>query len=282
MLQAIYPTIDYYLDSLYQIFQPFGQPLYEQFEPVYKMIDYASNVTGINVPSLIYLTYFVLSIPFAMLHRKLPTGSARHLYSMTIGFIYCFFAFRWGALHSVITALIGYFIMVFFPYQIQHKMTFVIIFAYLTICQLYRMYVDYLGWTLDFTTLQMLHTLKIISCSFNYTDGQRMMRGEKLNTQNHERLAIQEIPSLLEYFGYLYFYPGVICAPVYDIKHYLEWSKTVSEMLGSKIHTCIGESTYFFKSSAHSSDVGIIKCVTFPFNSKVFLCRKRNTHISIH
>jgi len=46
------------------------------------------------------------------------------------------------------------------------------------ISHIYRLYTDYLGWTLDFTTAQMILTAKCAMFAYNYADGQALNKGE--------------------------------------------------------------------------------------------------------
>ncbi len=69
----------------------------------------------------------------------------------------------------------------FFPHGVAHKAVFVWALGYMSIryisfdsnylSHLYRIYVDYMGWTLDFTTMQMILTIKLTSFGYNYYDG---------------------------------------------------------------------------------------------------------------
>jgi hypothetical protein len=74
------------------------------------------------------------------------------------------------------------------------------------------MTVDYLGWTLDFSCLQMLCTLRLISAAFNISDGDRLKKNpDFLQFSKHKELAVSSMPSILEYFGYVYFFPVTFC-----------------------------------------------------------------------
>jgi D-alanyl-lipoteichoic acid acyltransferase DltB (MBOAT superfamily) len=93
------------------------------------------------------------------------------------------------------------------------------------------MQVDYLGWSLDFSTLMMLITLKTVGVAFNYADGDRKepknAKEEVVKTwQMHQRYATASIPTPLEYFGFLFFYPPVISAPIYEYRDYIKWAET--------------------------------------------------------
>jgi hypothetical protein len=41
----------------------------------------------------------------------------------------------------------------------------------MSVSHIYRLYVDYMGWTLDFTGPQMLLVIKLTSFAYNYYDG---------------------------------------------------------------------------------------------------------------
>lgn len=81
---------------------------------------------------------------------------------------------------------------------------------------------------MDFSTLQMLITLKIISVPFNYWDGKRLKqdkdKAENLLYNSQISLSIDHLPNPLEYFGYLYFYGCVLSGPIYEFKHYMEFA----------------------------------------------------------
>lgn len=53
--------------------------------------------------------------------------------------------------------------------------------AYMSLSHLYRLYVDYLGWSLDFTGPQMILTIKLSSFAYNAYDG--MVDADRLKDQ---------------------------------------------------------------------------------------------------
>lgn len=90
------------------------------------------------------------------------------------------------------------------------------------------MQTSYLEWSLDFSSLQMLATLKIISVAFNVYDGTKPK--EQL-IATWEMKSIDRIPNPLEYFSFLLFYPCVLTGPVYELQDYLQWINTPSKNL---------------------------------------------------
>jgi lysophospholipid acyltransferase len=92
------------------------------------------------------------------------------------------------------------------------KVVFAFLLSYICGSHLYRMYVDYMGWSLDFTGPQMLLTIKLSAFAYNVADGRNLAkitaptgdeRKDKANKAK-AKLALTEVPSLLEYYGYTY------------------------------------------------------------------------------
>lgn len=52
-----------------------------------------------------------------------------------------------------------------------HVLVFLFMMGYMSLCHVYRIWVDYMGWTLDFTGPQMLLTIKLTSLAYNLFDG---------------------------------------------------------------------------------------------------------------
>lgn len=79
--------------------------------------------------------------------------------------------------HSFFSSLVTYLILTTLPRSVSHQVlavlpqvNFVWVFGYMSCAHIYRMYVDYMGWTLDFTTMQMVLTIKLTAIGFNYHD----------------------------------------------------------------------------------------------------------------
>lgn len=109
--------------------------------------------------------------PIAALWSRLPYSKIRHVYSVAAGLsllIFCLGPIAW--IHSFITSSVTYVIVRSFPPRLANKLVFIFAFAYLSASHIYRAWVDYMGWTLDFTGSQMVITLKLISFSFNVRD----------------------------------------------------------------------------------------------------------------
>jgi lysophospholipid acyltransferase len=89
--------------------------------------------------------------------------------------------------------------------------------GYLSASHIYRLYVDYLGWSLDYTGPQMVLTLKLTAFAWSYYDGTRPK--EELTKELYEK-RIMQMPGLIEYFGWVYFFPSFLAGPAIELKHY--------------------------------------------------------------
>lgn len=88
---------------------------------------------------------------------------------------------------------------------------------------IHRMYVDYMGWSMDSTASQMILLIKLTSFAYNYYDGV-VGNSEPISNRTQEtrrRLAITKLPSLLEYFGYVYNFTTFIAGPAFEFREYM-------------------------------------------------------------
>ena len=87
---------------------------------------------------------------------------------------------------------------------------------------------DYMGWSLDATMILMIWTVKASTFAYNVADGQALNAGLKLSdresTHNFRAdRALTTLPSLLEYFSYVFFFGGVLVGPCFEAKEYFDF-----------------------------------------------------------
>ena len=105
----------------------------------------------------------------------------------------------------------------FLPLKQMPMTAMVFNFSYLAGAHIYRQYTDYLGYTMDFTTSQMMLTLKMVGFAYSYYDAHV---DSKKVLPTHLQRSIKELPSILEYFGFVYFFCGFATGPVFDFIEY--------------------------------------------------------------
>jgi len=164
----------------------------------------------------------LLAYPLAFTFSFIPTRNVtfRHLLGMTIGIFFGFFIIKWEILHSFISSTIVFFMVTFLDRKISHKYVFAFVMLYMSVSHIYRMYNDYMGWSMDFTGPQMILTIKLITFAFDYHDG--MEEEEKMNKYQKE-MNLKKLPSLLEFFGFVYFFGGFLAGPAFNMREYISF-----------------------------------------------------------
>jgi lysophospholipid acyltransferase len=77
--------------------------------------------------------------------------------------------------------------------------------------------------TIDITGTQMVLVMKISAFCWNVADGQ--LSDDALSDLQKSR-RLKELPSLLDYAGYVFFFPGLLAGPAFDFTEYRAWLDT--------------------------------------------------------
>jgi lysophospholipid acyltransferase len=75
----------------------------------------------------------------------------------------------------------------------------------------------------DITGAQMVLVMKLSAFCWNVADGQ--LPEDKLSTFQKDRM-LKELPSLLDYAGYVLFFPSLFAGPAFDYAEYRRWIDT--------------------------------------------------------
>lgn len=155
-----------------------------------------------------------------------PSSAAlvRHLYSIVPSILFGVWLFGWDLLHSLVSSLVGYAILLGLARSTScGKIMFVYAMAYVAASHIYSMYYSYMDWHLDFTRPQMIITIKLTTLAFNLSDAKH--RAEEDLSAHEKEKRVKELPSLLEFIGYIYFFPSFLAGPhIYfaDYKRFIE------------------------------------------------------------
>ncbi|ELR25469.1 Membranebound O-acyltransferase domain containing protein 2, putative [Acanthamoeba castellanii str. Neff] len=199
--------------------------------PLVDALDRAVEQTSVR-----YLFALAAVYPLALVFRLLPyphhlaaagagrawAAAVKHLFSVVITIGICSFAlgpYSW--VHALVTTLVSYALHRLLPHGIAHKAVFMFCMAYLSFGHLWIMYTEWLAWSLNWTTQQMLLTIKLTSCACNIYDGHQPAAAQEKMRDYQKRHAVKRMPSLLEYLGFAFFFPSFLAGPTMEMSDYL-------------------------------------------------------------
>jgi len=195
--------------------------------------------------TLLYVLILFAAYPLSLLVGVLPSKLLRHLFFGIGGIIMMQIMYGADWIHSLITIMGTYMLMKILPWRIMPASVFVFLMTYLGFSHLYRMYVDYMGMTVDFTRSQMVLCIKLTSLAYNIYDGkignaklEKILRAQKELDSTSEKsrrkinalekilasqakYAIHRPPNFLEYLGYCYCFPTIMAGPAFEYTDYI-------------------------------------------------------------
>eukprot|EP01121_Diplochlamys_sp_Union-15-3_P020647 TRINITY_DN8099_c0_g1_i3.p1 TRINITY_DN8099_c0_g1~~TRINITY_DN8099_c0_g1_i3.p1 ORF type:complete len:385 (+),score=31.10 TRINITY_DN8099_c0_g1_i3:55-1209(+) len=188
-----------------------------------KQLFYVTEASGfLTQDKTRYIFCILLVYPLSLLFRLLPPNATlKHLVGMALGVWMGYFCIGTDIIHSFISSTVVYLMVEYLDPKLSHKVVFIFCFAYIVISHLYRLYVDYLGWTLDFSGIQMLLTLRLTAYAFNVYDG--TLSEKDLACPELKESRLPRKVSMIEYYGYVYFFSFFLAGPAIEMKTYLDF-----------------------------------------------------------
>mmetsp|Transcript_32830 Transcript_32830/g.57362 ORF Transcript_32830/g.57362 Transcript_32830/m.57362 type:complete len:461 (+) Transcript_32830:2197-3579(+) len=165
---------------------------------------------------------FFSAIPLGWIQWGLVRGrTLRLLYSLVSGIALGLFMFGFEGLQNFFfSSVVVYLMLKFLP---RHKVAlpvFVFSFSFLSYVHISRMYFDYMGWSMDASSIQMLATVKFISLAFCYQDGLTLRTSTKKSTPEQRQCLVEKLPSVFEYYSFVCFFPAFLIGPAFEYADY--------------------------------------------------------------
>jgi hypothetical protein len=211
------------------------------FEALNEVLSPVQLALDLTRGELYFLINLILSYPLAYLHKEFTSSAfQRHLFSLVVGAVYAFQVFGEDSIHFWITATFVYLLMRFFPRSVKvwgvtlqaHLIVYIFALFYLfggtaafffffffsssssSSGHIYTTYYYYMEFSLNWCASQMMLTIKLTGSAYDYYDGNS---GKELDSYQKKR-AIHTMPSLLEWFSYIFFFPTLLCGPPGGLK----------------------------------------------------------------
>ncbi|TFK43038.1 MBOAT, membrane-bound O-acyltransferase family-domain-containing protein [Crucibulum laeve] len=181
------------------------------------------NLTGASVDQIKLIFCLLVAYPLGPIFVRIPTSqpALRHLFSVTVA---VFFFFPVLKIYSAFFQLLASILATYFiaKYDRSSKMpwvVFVIVMGHLTINHVIRAVYGFSYETMEVTGPQMVLTMKLTTFAWNVWDGRR--KAEDLDKWQTAK-RVSEYPSLLEFLGYSFYFPGILVGPYLDFAEYRE------------------------------------------------------------
>jgi hypothetical protein len=251
----LYPFIDnvlHFLDKFSPLVQSTLLKNVSAFADGFSAIDETLNpaVDALGDARLVkYLLVLFLAVPLGAVMRAIPSRFLKNLFSLAGGVLSAQWVFEEDWIHAFVSSAVVYLICLLFPRSWCGDITMVFVMTYMTASHLYRMYVAYDSPEFDFTFMQMVLTMKLSSFAYNYSDGSseyvkdintalksdRIKVGKKQWYSDRRFYALDALPNVLDYSGYVFCFTCIMAGPAFEYKDYMLGLDDVVNVEGRKI-----------------------------------------------
>ncbi|MEE6513727.1 hypothetical protein FKM82_021530 [Ascaphus truei] len=180
----------------------------------------AAEALGASEPALRLILSILIGYPLALFQRyflfqKWPCYS--HLFNTVTGICIAYFNFGPQLYHALLCIVLQFLILRLMGRTVTAVLTS---FCFQMMYLLSGYYItatdDYdIKWTMPHCVL----TLKLVGLTFDYYDGGKAESSLSPEQQNY---AVRGVPTLLEIFGFSYFYGGFLVGPQFSMSRYLK------------------------------------------------------------
>ncbi|KAK0621305.1 MBOAT, membrane-bound O-acyltransferase family-domain-containing protein [Bombardia bombarda] len=188
---------------------------------------YIGSKIGTGPDELKLVFSILLSYPLAGVLKRVPDArpEQKNLFIISISIFYLIGLFDlWDGLRTILISAIG-------AYAIAKSMRgsplmpwvgFVFLMGHMSINHIARQRANDPS-AVDITGAQMVMVMKLTAFCWNVADG--VLPVEELSDLQKDR-RLPELPGLLDYAGYVFFFPSLLTGPAFDFAEYRRWLDT--------------------------------------------------------
>ncbi|KAF2659020.1 MBOAT-domain-containing protein [Lophiostoma macrostomum CBS 122681] len=187
---------------------------------------YVGSGLGTSADELKLVFTFYLSYPLAAVLKRLPDNEPwkKNLFSVGVALFYMVGLFdMWSGLRTLLIAAGGTYLIasrIQSPYM--PWIGFVFCMGHMSLNHIYRQQLNDPS-VVDVTGAQMVLIMKLTAFCWNVQDG-RLPDSDLTDFQKEH--AIRELPSILDFAGYVFFFPGLMAGPAFDYCDYRRYITT--------------------------------------------------------
>ncbi|KAG9239400.1 MBOAT family protein-like protein [Amylocarpus encephaloides] len=193
---------------------------------IHTPFQYVAGILGASTDELKLIFSFLLSYPLAGVLKRVPDSkpALKNLFTIGVSAFYLVGLFDlWGGASTLAISSIGsYCIAKYIDGPFMPWIGFVFCMGHMSVNQLARQFENDPG-AVDITGAQMILVEKLTAFCWNVADGR--LKESDLSDFQKER-AIKKLPSLLNFAGYVLFFPSLFAGPAFDYVEYENWIET--------------------------------------------------------
>ncbi|KAF8507843.1 MBOAT, membrane-bound O-acyltransferase family-domain-containing protein [Hysterangium stoloniferum] len=201
-----------------------------------RLFQKVADATGSSSDQIKLVACLLVSYPLGSIFVRIPRSqpSFRHLFSIIItGFYLLPVLNLWGgALQLLCSTLATYILAAVIHGRNMPWVVFAVVMGHLTLNHAYRTIYKIPLEVFEITAPQMVLTMKLTTFAWNVWDGRRPV--EDLDKWQLKHRVVK-MPSLLEFLGYAFYFPGFLVGP------YTEYSTYASLIDGSVYESAEGQ-----------------------------------------
>ncbi|OOO05813.1 membrane bound O-acyl transferase MBOAT family protein [Aspergillus oryzae] len=190
------------------------------------LFEYPANLTGASVDELKLIASFLLSYPLAALLKRIPDAQPwkKNAFIIAVSLFYLVGLFDlWDGLRTLAYSAAGiYAIAYYIDGSLMPWIGFIFLMGHMSISHIYRQIIDDAHVT-DITGAQMVLVMKLSSFCWNVHDS-RLSQEQLSDPQKYA--AIKDFPGILDYLGYVLFFPSLFAGPSFEYVDYRRWIDT--------------------------------------------------------
>ncbi|PRP78111.1 membrane-bound O-acyltransferase [Planoprotostelium fungivorum] len=195
-------------------------------QPFTSLFEWLSACIGFLPPDFVRLLFmFFISYPLAYFYIKLPTTNSRHWYGITISFFFlcCIFDLYGGYLHVLASSLFNYVASKYLRHQGRLMPWIITVVTMIHLVWLHagrQFFYITSPEVIEITGTSMVLVMKLSAYAWNVHDG---ITKEELTPYQEEK-KLSEVPPLLEYLGFVFYFPGLMVGPSIEYMDYRKFT----------------------------------------------------------
>ena len=175
-----------------------------------------SILSNVNSDQIELILILFSMVPFSFLFHFISNSKLRLYLSLGLGLFFQYKIYQLDIIPVFITSCICYYMTKFMDRKKQAYYVLGYTLAHGSVYHLIKLFKFYANWKISITFIYMTMICRFSGFSFCYADGE--IDDEKLS-KDQKNYKINDF-TILEYFSYIYFFPGSVIGPFYEFSDF--------------------------------------------------------------